>query len=299
MTQATDWTEMPFFLAVARTGSLRAAAESTGATHATVDRHLKALETAYGVRLFERSRRGLKLTSAGEALVPMAQDAEAAMIGARSRLQGLDREAAGTVRVSLPPALANEVTGPIFAAFSDKYPDIELAFDISNTIQDFSRNETDVSLRVAREVSDDAVGRKLFDIAVSTYASPEYIDAEIANAGPKGEGLTWIGWNDEGPYPDWVRNSPFPRAQIRHKVPDVVFQLSMIQQGAGMAVLPVYYEHIYAGIRRVPGTEIETGRSMWLLLHTDLRRTTRVRLLVDFLAEALKAQRRRYAEPLT
>ena len=82
-----DWARLPYFLAVARGGSLRAAAEATGGTHATVDRNLKALETTYGVRLFERSKAGLVLTPAGEALVPMAEEAEAAVIAGRRRLQ--------------------------------------------------------------------------------------------------------------------------------------------------------------------------------------------------------------------
>ena len=63
-----DWEQMPFFLAVARTGSLRSAAEQLGATHATVRRHVEALEAGYGVQLFRRTRRGLTLTGAGETL---------------------------------------------------------------------------------------------------------------------------------------------------------------------------------------------------------------------------------------
>lgn len=74
--RANDWAQLPYFLAVARFGSLRAAAEEMGATHATVDRNLKALEQAYGACLFNRSRCGLKLTPAGEALILMAETAE-------------------------------------------------------------------------------------------------------------------------------------------------------------------------------------------------------------------------------
>jgi DNA-binding transcriptional LysR family regulator len=75
MVRAMDWAELPYFLAVARAGSLRAAAEHVGGTHATVDRHLKSLEASFGVRLFERTRAGLALTTAGEALVPLAEAA--------------------------------------------------------------------------------------------------------------------------------------------------------------------------------------------------------------------------------
>ena len=79
-----DWTGLPYFLAVQRSGSLRAAAEQLGATHATVDRHLRALEASYGVRLFDRTKRGLVLTEAGRTLVPQAEAAEEAVVAARS-----------------------------------------------------------------------------------------------------------------------------------------------------------------------------------------------------------------------
>ncbi|MCP4821348.1 MAG: LysR family transcriptional regulator, partial [Shimia sp.] len=85
-----DWSAMPYFLAVAREGSLRAAALSLGATHATVDRQVKALEASYGVRLFDRTRGGMTLTPAGDSLLPMAESAEDAMHGAKARVLGLD-----------------------------------------------------------------------------------------------------------------------------------------------------------------------------------------------------------------
>ena len=51
----SGWAELPFFLATARSGTLRAAAQRMKVNHATVDRHIKALEDAYGVALFERN----------------------------------------------------------------------------------------------------------------------------------------------------------------------------------------------------------------------------------------------------
>ena len=78
-----DWGQMPYFLAVARGGSLRAAAEALGATHGTVNRQLQALEASYGVQLFRRTRAGVELTEAGEALIPSAEEAEALFLGAR------------------------------------------------------------------------------------------------------------------------------------------------------------------------------------------------------------------------
>ena len=298
MAKAIDWAELPYFLAVARTGSLRAAADLVDGTHATVDRHLRSLESSYGVRLFERSTTGLSLTPAGESLVPMAEDAELAVISARRRIEGLDREAAGTVRVTAPPFLAFDILAPIFARFAERYADIDLDITLTNRFQDLTRSEADVSVRVAHAVSDDVIGRRVLQYASGIYASRDYLAKNWDTRGKKGEGLHWIGWGDASPMPDWVRDSPFPRASLRHAMREGDMVRYMVQQGQGMSYLPCFMEKYLPGLVRVPGTQAALDRSIWLLLHADLRKTTRVRLFVDYMAQALKALRSEFLGPL-
>ncbi|MFY0616151.1 LysR family transcriptional regulator [Shimia sp.] len=288
---AHDWTKLPYFLAVARSGSLRAAADTLEATHATVDRNLRALEEEYGVRLFDRSRRGLKLTQAGEALVPLAEEAETAVIAARRRVQGLDHEAQGTVRLSLPTGFASMEVPRMLASFEQKYPDIELVVTVTNRIESINRAEADVSLRIAHQVDDDVVGRKVLQIAGGIFASKDYLERHFASAGPKGEGLQWIGWGDRAALPDWVRASPFPRAKVRYKLRSPTLIIEMVAAGMGMSYLPHVTVRNFDNVIEVPGTTSYLDRSIWLLLHSDLRQTARVRLLVDHLAEELRAMR--------
>ncbi len=293
-----SWADLPYFLAVARTGSLRAAADRLGSTHATVRRRLNALERGYNVRLFDRSVDGLALTAAGREILPRAEAAEREVVAARRQLGGLDMEAAGLVRVSIPPSLAYDVLSPVFAAFAKTHPEIELEIIVTNRFQDLARHEVDVAVRVAFEISDDVVGRRVLQYAKGIYASQDYLDTHFADCGPKGEGLTWIGWGDSDPLPEWVRTSPFPKAPIRHTAREGVLQLHLVRSGLGMAHLPCYVEASYPDLRPVPGTEAALDRSIWLLLHADLKRTTRVRLFVDFLAEKLRERRSMFLGPL-
>ncbi|MCP5073089.1 MAG: LysR family transcriptional regulator [Rhodobacteraceae bacterium] len=298
MTPALDWAELPYFLAVARTGSLRAAADLVGGTHATVDRHLRTLETAYGVRLFERATTGLTLTPAGESLLPKAEEAELAVISARRRIEGLDKEAAGTVRVTAPPFLAYDVLAPIFARFCSLHPEIDLDVTLTDRFQDLTRSEADVSIRVAFEVSDDVIGRRVLQYASAIYASRDYLAKHWDKRGAKGEGLHWIGWGDATVMPDWVRDSPFPRATLRHAVNDGLLVKSLVQQGMGLSYLPCFVQEYAPGLVQVPDTKAELERSIWLLLHADLRQTTRVRLFVDYAAKELKSLRAEFLGPL-
>ncbi len=286
-----DWGDLPYFLAIARNGSLRAAAASLQVNHATIARRLANLETDYAVRLFERSVDGLVLTQAGEELLPIAERAEAEVVGARRKLSGLDNRPSGIVRITLPPSLAYIFIAPLLARFSQAYPDIDLDIQITNSFQDLTKHEADVSIRVAYSVTDDVVGRKVIQYSKGIYASRDYIDQHRDLFDGGGAGLAWIGWGDDEPRPEWARKSPFPAAAIRHSAPEGVMQREMARDGMGMTFLPCYAGDPEPELQRVPNTEIVADRSIWLLLHSDLRTTARVRAFVDFMAAELLRHR--------
>lgn len=283
-TQPPDWEQMPYFLAVARTGSLRAAAALLGAGHATVNRQVNALEATYGVRLFDRGQSGMTLTAAGQVLLPMAEQAEAVFVAARRGLKGMDREEQGTVRFSVSASVAYQIIAPMLAKFTALYPGIELEIRIADRFEDISKMETDVSLRLAEAIDDDVVARRLGPIALGTYASRDYLEAHLPKAGEGGAGLHWIGWGAVDPDPAWRATSDFPQATMRHATADHPMQLELARQGLGMVSSASYIAEGYTDLLRVPGTVLNTNRSLWLLLHSDLRRTTRVRRFVDFIA---------------
>ena len=282
-----DWKSLPAFLAVARAGSFRKAAEELGATHATVRRQIEGLEAQLGVQLFRRAANGLQPSAAGRRLLPQALEAEKALLQGFNSVKGLDAEAAGRIRLSVDPITAHFLLAPVLARFADLYPEIELELNLSYEIDSIARLETDVSIRHVREVTDDAVGRKLFPMSLGVFAARDYIDRHLHEAGPKGEGLTWLGY---GPAPElraMIEASPFPRARIRHAVPDPEMHLHLVRAGAGMTYLAAWVGQVFPELARVPGTALDRSRSTWVLMHGDLRRIRRVRLFVDFLYESL------------
>ncbi|MEM6636013.1 MAG: LysR family transcriptional regulator [Pseudomonadota bacterium] len=291
MSQLPCWADMPYFLAVARGGSLRVAAEATGATHATVDRHLRSLETHYGVALFERSRTGLRLTEEGAAVLPAAEAAEAAVVAAERRVSGLAQAPEGRVHLSVSPSLAFMILPGMLASFHDRHPGIDVDITVTNRSEDLTRSEAEVGLRVAYEVSGAVTGRKVLTYSKAIYASPDYLDRLWDSRGPDGEGLSWVGWREEDDPPKWVLESPFPKAKIRHGAREGVMVAEMVMAGMGMAPLPCFAAHGNPRLMRVPGTVATPDRSIFILLHSDLASTRRVRLFVDHLAAEIKARR--------
>lgn len=285
-----DWEYLPYFLAVARTGSLRSGAEVLGSNYGTVNRNIQALEASYGVRLFTRSRQGFKLTEAGENLRPLAEAAEQAMQNARRSVEGGDQTEAGRIRFSALPVFGYDILPPILDRFQAKHPGIDIDLSLTSAIEDITKDQADVSLRGATQVTEDVTARKLFPIAVGLYASRDYLAAQLPGAGPDGEGLHWLGWPES--HPSSAPNYGFgayPKAEVRHAIGDGYMRMRMLRQGAGISYLPAFFETLYPDLTRLPGTALTQQVSLWILLHSDLRRTRRVRLFVDHLAAELLA----------
>lgn len=286
-----DWDSLRVFLACARAGSLRRASDALGVNHATVNRAISGLETRLGTRLFERSVSGLVPTQPGEELILNAEEIErqAAEIG--RKIAGMDSRPSGLVRVSIPPAMTRTFLVPILASFSRAHPEIEVEVIGSNRIADLARQEADVSIRVAHKVEDDVVGRRVLRFVVGAYAAPDYLARHPDLTVGDGTGAHWIGW---GRNSDWMRDTPFPNARPRHRLPSIEAQIAAAAQGLGMIWVPCFLGDAEPRVVRVPGADPVPDRSIWVLLHDDLRHTARVRAFVDHTVAEILANRHAY-----
>ncbi|MBE1285139.1 MAG: LysR family transcriptional regulator [Rhodobacteraceae bacterium] len=292
-TSSLNWDDLKYFLAVARTGTLRGGAESIQVNHTTLTRRITVMETRVGSRLFERSKSGLALTQIGEDLMPHAERVEAEMAAASRVIIGRDAQPSGTVYVTLPHGLAMTSLMEDFAAFAELYPDIILNMNFTNDIRDLMRREADVSLRVADEVTDDVVGRKLVQMSQAAYCTRAYAERIRDNGG---EGLHLIGWHEpeDAITAKWVKESYYPKATLKHRVSELVPLITLAAAGLGMAYLACNLGDRHPGLIRAPFQKPVPYRNIWLLLHRDLRNTARVRLFVDFLAERIKSRRNEF-----
>src|SRR6204780_5839727 len=85
-----DWDDVRYFLAVARGGSVRAAAGRLGVNHSTVLRRIAQLEERLGAHMFEKLPSGYRLTEAGEEILELAVQMEASSNQLETRVFGRD-----------------------------------------------------------------------------------------------------------------------------------------------------------------------------------------------------------------
>src|SRR3954451_15948409 len=101
-----DWDDVRYFLAVARGGWVRAAAEGLGVNHSTVLRRIAQLEERLGAHMCEKLPSGYRVTGAGEELLEFANQMEASSHRLETRVCGRDQSVRGLLRVTLAPPLA-------------------------------------------------------------------------------------------------------------------------------------------------------------------------------------------------
>jgi len=133
------------FDAAARTGSLTRAAESLHLTHGAISHQIKALEEEFGVKLVERSGRGIRLTDAGERFA-------ARLRGALTELTDAVREITTRtnprqLRLTTLPSFAARWLLPRIARFMKAHPDIDLEVRTNNALVDFRREDVDIAIR--------------------------------------------------------------------------------------------------------------------------------------------------------
>lgn len=275
------WDHLRLFLAVARSGTLTAAAADLGVGVATLHRHLAAFEAELGSALFEKGPRGYQLTHVGEALLPQAEEVEEAVLAATRTIVGHDQQASGEVRFTLPLVLLSEIA-PHLAAFSRRCSGIRLVLQADDVPLDLKR-ETDLALRATTQPQDTAIGRKLCGLAWARYASVE----------SQGEASPWIHYlgMHQSLAVQWRRKT-YPAAEPVMQVQGVMGMRSVLAASGAQGLLPCFVGDRDPALRRL-GAPVAMNQ-LWLLVHADLRRSARVRALIDFLVPRIQADRARF-----
>lgn len=281
-----SWDDIRFFLAVARTGSVSAAAAKLGVNQSTVSRRINGFEAEMNVRLFERLTTGYQLTAEGEDMLRSATRIEDEAVEIEHEVMGRNAELKGPLRVTVSSTIASYVLMPILKELNAAHPGIELRLDLSDGLYNLTQREADVALRVTTEpVPDNLIGRQLGKIAFAVYGEKRYLNKYLRSG--KRQPLRWIGEDTNDPRPPWLHRHTDP-LELVMRTNDVQATASAIRHGLGVGRLPTFVGDAVPELKRYEDAPELPGRPLWLLTHPDLRRMNRVRAFNAFLAERLQ-----------
>lgn len=278
-----EWSDLPIFLAIAREGTLGAAARRLKQTQPTMGRRLRALEHAAGATLFQRTNDGFVLTDEGQALyahaIRMEEEAHAMQRQLAGSVAGLD----GLLRLSCSDWFGTTVLSPVLAEFSRLHPNVTVELLTDPRLYSLSRREADLVMRIAPFDEPEVIARKLVTIPYGLYAAPEHAPPVLGD----GEGCPLVLMDTAfGGMPDvnWVTEA-LPRAKVVCRSNNREVQARLCGLGAGFAVLPRPLGDATAGIKLVDLDTSPPSRDTWIGYHRDLKRLPRLRALLDLILE--------------
>src|SRR5438874_9784966 len=219
-----DWDDVRYFLAVARGGSVRAAAERLEVNHSTVLRRIAQLEERLGAQMFEKLPSGYQLTAAGEEVLEFAEQMEASSHQLETRVFGRDQSVRGLLRVTLPPPLATHLLMPDFADFARLHPDIEMEVQSSGELANLTNREADVAIRVVydrKTLPLNLHGLKGPELFGGVYMSRDRLAASRAGAP---DPIRWIVISIHG-IPDWASEDDVRTTAVPFRISDAEAQI--------------------------------------------------------------------------
>ena len=280
-----EWSDLHIFLAVAREGTLGAAARKLGQTQPTMGRRLQALEHALGHQLFQRTQDGFVLTDEGSVVLSHAERMEEEALAFQRQLAGQEQQLDGLLRVTSSDWFAEFVLTPVIAEFSKQYPRVIVELLTDSRMYSLSRREADLAFRIQPFDEPDVVSRKLLRVPYGVYMAAGYPRPKAGD----GTGASLLVMNVAfGGMPEvtWVQRM-LPNARVSFRSNSRAVQAKMCVKGTGVAVLPRPLGDTIENIHRIDLGEDPPVRDVWVGHHRDMRRLARLRALLDMVVARL------------
>ncbi|MFN4310764.1 MAG: LysR family transcriptional regulator [Ferrovibrio sp.] len=277
-TDEIDWNDLRYALALARQGSLSAAARLLKVNHATVARRIAALEAGLGIVLFERRARGYRPTAQAIPVLQAAEQVEAPLLRlGRLADAGRGQRIEGNVRITCTEGIASHCIAPQLVLLRQRWPGLRIEIVVEHRSLSLARREADIAIRWARPQSGELFASRLGDVPYRLYRNP--YAAEPTAVAAFDESLADL------PETQWLAKQKTLQPVIRSN--SMLPLLAAARAGACAVLLPEFIGQQFTDLAAEPGRP-PVSRELWLVLHRDLRKTPRVRAVADFLGTAIR-----------
>lgn len=293
-----DWDKLRIFHAVADAGSLTHAGDTLHLSQSAVSRQIRALEESLGTTLFHRHARGLILTEQGELLFDATRSMAARLDTAAARIRDSEEHVFGELRVTTATGFGTLWLVPRLPRLYAKYPDLKIDLMLEERVLDLPMREADVAIRMKEPSQSDLIRRRLLNIRMRLYATPEYLEeAGIPERLADLAAHRIICQNPTTPQVSAGATlsqgllAQNPRSTLM--VNNYFGVLQAVLAHVGIGVLPDYLTIDFPDrLRRVIADHESTEVPVFLAFPEELRASRRVAAFRDFVLEEIQSYRR-------
>lgn len=281
-----NWDELRTAYHVARTGTVSGAAEQLGVHHATVIRHIDALEGQLEVKLFQRHARGYTATEAGLDLLQVARTADDQFSQLAGRLKGQKQTVSGELVVTSLAGLSSRLV-PALARFRARHPDVMIRYLVGERLFRLEYGEAHVAIRAGSAPQEpDNVAQPFGRQEFSLYGSRDYLaqtpppDSEADLSRHFFVGID--GADERAPFVRWMNNH-VPGERIVFRANDQGSVCDAVHAGLGLGFVSHWDAARFPSLTPALAHREEWDAPLWLVTHVDLHRTAKVQAFLDFL----------------
>jgi len=293
-----DWDKLRIFHAVADKGSLTHAGEVLHLSQSAVSRQIRSLEESLAVTLFHRHARGLILTEPGELLFDATQAMVKRLDATAARIRDAEDEVFGELRVTTTTGFGTLWLAPRLARLYKKYPSLKIDLMLEERVLDLPMREADVAIRMKEPSQADLIRRRLMNIRMRLYATPEYL-AENGTPATMDELTQHRLISQHAGTAQVAAGANLVADLMTHDIPSTltVNNYFGVLQGVlnhlGVGVLPDYITADFPRLVRVL-PETESGEvPVFLAYPEELRQSKRIMVFRDFVQDEVIAHRRK------
>ncbi|MDZ4093545.1 MAG: LysR family transcriptional regulator [Paracoccaceae bacterium] len=284
-----NWDEIRTAYQVARLGTVSGAADVLGVHHATVIRHIDALEKRLGERLFQRHARGYTPTEAGRDLLAVAQVTQEQFSQLAGRIRGQGETVSGELVVTSISGLS-DLLSPVLVDFQRQHQGLIVRFLTGMRLFRLDFGEAHVAIRAGAAPSEpDNVVQPFVRLRYGLYAAQCYVDA-MGLPGPEADFAhhRFIGSDDlesRAPFHVWLRDK-VPADSVTYRSTEPAAFEDALLAGAGMGFLAAHRAATLPGVVEVLPPRPEWEVALWLVTHVDLHRTLKVQRFLAHVKQA-------------
>ncbi|WP_198414850.1 LysR family transcriptional regulator [Piscinibacter terrae] len=284
-----DWALLRAFVAVADAGSLSRAAELLGSSQPTLSRQMSALEQHIGGALFERTRRGLRLTEAGQTLLGPAQRMQEHAREWSLAAAGQSQSLAGTVRITASETMSAFLLPPILRRLRDEHPQIQVEMVASNAVENLLERDADIALRMVKPAQSALIAKKVVELPLGFYAHQSYIQSRGMPSFETFMTHEWVGFDKSDQMIRGFREGGFKvtREFFAFRCDNQIVSWQAVKAGLGIGVGMQRVARLSPDLVRVLPQLPVPPLTLWITAHRELRSTPRLKTVFDALATAL------------
>lgn len=278
-----DWDNARIFLAIHRAGTLRGAAAQLDIDQATVGRRLAGLEKALNAKLFLRTPGGYVATPAGDLAASAAEQMETAADRLQREMQGIDNRLSGTIRVATSDTMAAHFVVEAMQRLHQRHPDIRIVLSAATQLSSLTRREADLAIRTVRPDSPDLISRHLTRRTLGLYASRAYLDRHgmpTQGNALAGHDIVIYEASVAPRHADKLCGEPVANARVAMEVNTGLILHEAVKAGLGIGELATHIAATTPDLVRI-WPEREQSYEVYLVMHSDLNRSARVRAAAD------------------